>query len=417
MMGKVDNIFLILKILSRSKLFCVKLFYPDKDMASILKQRAINPFLFFEPEEKECDLKEEEKEGEPFSCSFRKRLNRYLQNPSKEALQAKTTIRDKGREAGWVCPAVETGRNPWYEYTNDAEFSNRFTRMTRWRDLMYLFPNVDHLYMTPYNNVARLRGSLGVTAWSKKYPQERLLSKERIKNITAYSISLEPKRFYVAMTLFDVMMWDFDDKEIKMSPEGITKVLGDFNEMEMVFFAFRSDRGFHVFEVSREWDHQSLATTDLMMSVCNDHWYTAYINESGWNVRLNAKKDFPDDRVAVPIIVRGKVSTDEKLLPLIDFPSAFYDRKVPLHYFGPEELPLITVGNPSRVNPRQAHLVLLHYLLAQLCRRIHGVTYFTLVEAMYMYLEFNKPDPKISAIRKDIAALDKFAKQTFGLRK
>ena len=145
-----------------------------------------------------------------------------------------------------------------------------------------------------------------------------------------------------------------------------------------------------------------------MMTVCNDPWYTAFVHVNGWAIRINAKKTSPNDFVA-------EIGTDPLLavrLPVIEFTSAYWEKKFPLKYFTTgEPSTMEIIGNMETVKQDIVSKVLFHYFLIQVFREIVG-DYAALLECdIYNHLLGLPGAEKMAHLRTDIGALYDLSKR------
>jgi hypothetical protein len=119
---------------------------------------------------------------------------------------------------------------------------------------------------------------------------------------------------FLSLTFTDIVMFDYDIKDENFG-ENITaeqhkqylldiiskiQTLVDifYNKYNIIlkFLLVNSDRGYHFFLINKTAFHRNLYLMELMLTICNDPWYSAFSYSNGWAIRLNKKK--PDDFIA-----------------------------------------------------------------------------------------------------------------------
>jgi hypothetical protein len=267
-----------------------------------------------------------------------------------------------------------------------------------WRNSFFFYPNLDAVAYTP-SNVINYQG---------KY-----LSHEGEAKVK-FSLVWDLTKKFLAMILYDVMMWDFDDKDMDLSWEDLRYVLGLFTKQGWCFVFFKTDRGKHVFGVN----HQRIGAHDLhvidfMGRMCNDTNYTAFVYQRGWAIRLNGKsselkeKQHVKDTKTEDFVAKPELHKGTKL-PLYAFESMtrkmlHLPAKVELQYFTPATLATDSeffLGDLKSVDMRKVQMVLFHYFLIQVFRVVSGV-YADAVQAAVETRPYSKQHLVI-AIRHDM---------------
>ena len=188
----------------------------------------------------------------------------------------------------------------WIDFLRGASFTRYLRGAGTKREVFYITPNQDEQSMTTKNDL----------------PDGDYLS---------YNIQKE----FMALIFKDVVMFDFDfkdgaDEEKVMDQFKKIVEIGDsvFN-MNFTFIVFKSDAGVHVFLLSHNMRHDDLQTIDFMLALCNDIWYCAFSHINGFGIRLNPKKDRPEDFIADPGArvkkEKGTRLLDELVSPEDDF--------------------------------------------------------------------------------------------------
>lgn len=178
----------------------------------------------------------------------------------------------------------------WMEFIRAASFSQYLTSSNT--DIFYLFPfatsNMDEYFSSKQNYIR---------------PNN---------NIIGYAF--KNKFFNISFT--DIIMFDYDEKDFserdfgKKPDRGIIlqylinklqRVVNGFKSrynIDINFLFVLTDRGFHFFLLNKTGSYRNLFIIELMIAICNDNWYNAFVYSNGWAVRLNKKTDKPDDFIA-----------------------------------------------------------------------------------------------------------------------
>ena len=178
----------------------------------------------------------------------------------------------------------------WMEFIRAASFSQYLTSSNT--DIFHLFPfsttNMDE-YFSSYNNYIRPNNNIIGYAFKNKF----------------FNIS------FTDIIMFDYDEKDFNEKDFGKKPDRgiilqylinkLQRVVNGFKErynIDINFLFVLTDRGFHFFLLNKTGSYRNLFIIELMIAICNDNWYNAFVYSNGWAVRLNKKTDTPDDFIA-----------------------------------------------------------------------------------------------------------------------
>ena len=174
----------------------------------------------------------------------------------------------------------------WGTFVKDLLLVNYYNDTGSWRSYYYLYPNKDADWQTRNNFIGN----------DLPLPERN------------YSVFYNFRNQFIALTFYDIMMFDFDFKDFKEEPPMIKALIDEYlgrlvnaakkYDINLAFMPFDTDRGYHVFLISDNVDFRSLYWMDLMAAMCNDSWYVAFSFTNGFAIRLNQKKDSPDDFIA-----------------------------------------------------------------------------------------------------------------------
>src|SRR5581483_3147566 len=88
----------------------------------------------------------------------------------------------------------------WAQFVTSAQFTAYVEQSEAWRTLYYFVPDMDTLWQTTANTIGLQPPGL---------PKE------------GFSVTYNWRNQFVALVFYDLMMWDFDFKDTKLSAEGI----------------------------------------------------------------------------------------------------------------------------------------------------------------------------------------------------
>lgn len=109
-----------------------------------------------------------------------------------------------------------------------------------------------------------------------------------------FSVTFEIESSFVAATTQDGLLLDYDLKDgctidsVVHTIRTCVKLAREQN-MRLCFILFRTDRGIHVYEVSRPWHHRSFATLDIMSACGCDPLYCCMTEYRGFAARIFPK--------------------------------------------------------------------------------------------------------------------------------
>jgi len=280
----------------------------------------------------------------------------------------------------------------WIDFLRGASFTRYLLGAGTKRDVFYITPNQDNESMTFKNDL----------------PEGDYLS---------FNIQKE----FIALILKDVVMFDFDfkdgaDEEVVMKQfQKIVEIGKEAFNIDFTFIVFKSDAGVHVFLLSHKMRHDDLQTIDFMLSLCNDIWYCAFSHINGFGIRLNPKKDRPDDFIADPggrvkkaqgdrlldellvdpdddymvkkmsvldksplIEVLGDDLSERRFedMPFIEIQSEYYRKNIKLNYidsdFSESIDSIVFIGDVSNVDNDVYKRVMKHFIYIQYFKPIKG---------------------------------------------
>jgi hypothetical protein len=242
----------------------------------------------------------------------------------------------------------------------------------------------------------------------KKYSMDNYYKPKN--NLIKYDFA---KKF-LSVTFTDIVMFDYDIKDEIIS-ENITPeqhkqyLLGIISKIQTLvnifynkyniilkFLLVNSDRGYHFFLINKTAFHRNLYLMELMLTICNDAWYTAFAYSNGWSIRLNKKK--PDDFIAElsynkifqdclqnrENIPENKFDTT-KLTKNFSFESKVYKKDIDIRYPSISDNSLIIIS-PS-INPEQHNSSVISrcnispddqstYIFNKICYHYYLIRYF-----------------------------------------
>jgi hypothetical protein len=259
----------------------------------------------------------------------------------------------------------------WSEYIKQRAFVEWLDQSRKWREYLYIIPNRDESFSTTDNKV------------------ERIFSEEN------FTVTFQMGEQFIALTLRDIFMLDFDFKD-EISEKHIDNMLMYVVNlahhaigMKISFFKIRTDRGVHVFLLSDYADFTNMMWIDLMLKMCSDSWYVAFVNSRGWAIRLNGKKGKKGERVAdpnIPSLSPPSLSSSftslfypspsllskSHLNKSIIFRSAYFGKIIELKFFTLEDITELVIGYKESINQKIFSMVVFHYLLIEYFRGIVG---------------------------------------------
>lgn len=168
----------------------------------------------------------------------------------------------------------------WGDYLNRLSFTSYIDKISRFRDIFALYPNMDKYYQTNQTRVSYTYDS-------------------------PYFVTFDNRNDFIALGFPNLLMIDFDfDLEKDSREEAITKAKQKLESigcnLNFKWVLFDTDRGLHAFLVSHEANYREMEWIHLMLYIDADPWYAAFTHVFGWQIRLNAKKERPNDFVAKP---------------------------------------------------------------------------------------------------------------------
>lgn len=167
-------------------------------------------------------------------------------------------------------------------------------RNIRWRNMTYIYPNLDNYYFTEYND-----------------PLHH--SFDNVLN-NSFSLRIDSRvGNMVVISLYNMLVLDFDVKDFfddinpdtkKSTLEIIKNTIKNVNKMAksldlvLVWHIAESDQGFHLFLVNHYCDVRDLFWQEFMLCFCNDMLYTIFTHFHGWCIRLSKKEGRKSDFIA-----------------------------------------------------------------------------------------------------------------------
>ena len=152
--------------------------------------------------------------------------------------------------------------------------------------------NTDHFFLYPYQR----ENDVNFSTEDYNIPNN---------NIIKYNTNTN----FISLMFKDVLMLDYDIKDDIPDPEHwtpevksihlrqviskIQNVVNYFMEkfnITLHFILFHTDRGYHFFLLNKTGSNKNLFLIELMKTVCNDQWYSAFCYSNGFAIRLNPKK-------------------------------------------------------------------------------------------------------------------------------
>ena len=314
----------------------------------------------------------------------------------------------------------------WIDFLRGASFTRYLRGAGTKREVFYITPNQDEQSMTSKNDL----------------PDGDYLS---------YNMQKE----FMALIFKDVVMFDFDfkdgaDEEKVMDQfKKIVEIGTSAFNMNFTFIVFKSDAGVHVFLLSHNMRHDDLQTIDFMLALCNDIWYCAFSHINGFGIRLNPKKDRPEDFIADPGArvkkEKGTRLLDELVSPEDDFmvkkmgvldetplievigddlrerrfedmrfieiQSDYYKKNIKLNYidseFTDENDSIVFIGDIANVNNDVYKRVMKHFIYIQYFKPIKGTRSKNFMcHVGDIILNLDDSDNEITRIRSDIKKID-----------
>jgi hypothetical protein len=214
--------------------------------------------------------------------------------------------------------------------------------------------NTNNFFLYPYTE---LNDSVFSTADYKK-PKNNLIKYDFMKK-------------FISLTFVDIIMLDYDIKDdIKdenPTPEQFKDhLLEIINKIQITVNAFykfgiylkflfiNTDRGYHFFLINKTAFNKNLYLIELMASICNDQWYSAFCYTNGWSIRLNKKE--PSDFIAELAFTEEfkKCLTNKDNIPKerhnnkelsrqFNFYSQFYNKEIVINYPSLDDKQLIFI--------------------------------------------------------------------------
>ena len=311
----------------------------------------------------------------------------------------------------------------WIEFLRSASFSRYLLGAGTKRDIFYITPDQDNVSMTFRNNLP-----------SGDY------------------LSINIQKEFIALILKDVVMFDFDFKDgadealVIKQFQKIVEIAREAFNINYTFIVFKSDAGIHVFLLSHKMRHDDLQTIDFMLSLCNDIWYCAFSYINGFGIRLNPKKDRPDDFIAdlgsrikndqsnrlsfnldddymvkkmdvldeSPLIeVIGDVLSRRSFegMPFIEIQSEYYRKNIKLNYINPE-IPhnldyIVFIGDVINIDLDVYKKVMKHFIYVQYFKPVKNKRTKNLIcQIGDILLGLNDQNNEVTRIRNDMVKID-----------
>ena len=188
-----------------------------------------------------------------------------------------------------------------------------------------------------------------------------------------YTVTYTMGEPYMSIIFRDMMCFDFDKKDghtiesVKYAVELLHKTAKK-NNILTVFGLMETPGGFHVYELSQTWKHDSMVTLDLMSAVGCDMLYVLMTFYRGWALRLLPKESSLNDYVARPGIDGHKVRFESKTLS-----SCHLLKGSPFHYKvmkfpTKEDKGNLIIGDIQNINMKLFGLANLRIALIQYCK-------------------------------------------------
>jgi len=257
----------------------------------------------------------------------------------------------------------------WNEFVRQRAFVQYLGDTRTWREYLYIVPNLDRQFSTTDNKVGR-------TA-----------------SVENFTIAVQLGSDFIALTFKDIFMLDFDfkdeisEKQVDNMLDYIVKLAEYAIGLKIAFFKLRTDRGIHVFLLSDYVNCENMMWIDLMLKMCTDSWYAAFVNSRGWAIRLNGKKGKSGEKVADPdlstladIVLPKNVVTgattslsSSYLRRRLKFRSSYFGRVIELKFFTLEDIQeKLIIGVRESINRRIFCMIVFHYLLIDYFRDFVG---------------------------------------------
>ena len=127
-----------------------------------------------------------------------------------------------------------------------------------------------------------------------------------LNNIVKFNL----KNNFISLIFNDILNFDYDIKddipdmdrwttEVKSNHlkgvikkiQTVTNYFKSKYNVILKFILFHTDRGYHFFLLNKTGYNKNLFLIELMMTLCNDQWYSAFCYSNGFALRLNPKKE------------------------------------------------------------------------------------------------------------------------------
>jgi hypothetical protein len=106
-----------------------------------------------------------------------------------------------------------------------------------------------------------------------------------------------------------LMILDYDNIEY-------TELVYILEKFPSTFLVYKTTNGYHVYDVSREYNYYDYDTLKLMNQMKCDKWYVSFTKYAGFVTRLEHKHDRPDEKFVESLV--GQVNNHVVLQKLVD---------------------------------------------------------------------------------------------------
>jgi len=298
-------------------------------------------------------------------------------------------------------------KNSWVDFIKQVGFVEYTWNVSNTKDKFYIYPQETEPYYQEHYNYPKYMDDIMFTKFNKP---DKILRKNR-EPLLMYDF----RNDFLAIQYPDLMMFDYDFKEdTDYSEEQILEKLDSLVDLSAtydkpyVFLLFKTDRGIHTFVVNKPHPHKELYSSELMLNVCNDTFYTAFTHRFGYCVRLNPKEATPDDFIAqlgssikqkqldeltkyyvgLDEMIDNRVDEDFKTKNKFEFESKFWGengntKTFTLFYFNLEDIDddgylklqsgikiQVLIGNKEHIDKNLWKCAMEHYIFIQYFRDV-----------------------------------------------
>ncbi len=255
-------------------------------------------------------------------------------------------------------PGVALHRGSWAEFIQVYQFFTCCaTEAQSYKGRYFVYPNPEGELMNPASR----------NLYGKSPPE-------------GFAVEYDFRNKILAIDLYGVVMLDYDLKD-GWTRQGVIDYLSwvvaeaEGVGLHLTFLLQATDRGVHAFLVSHPYQ-RGLFWVDLLLALRNDFHYTSFAHVRGFGVRLTAKPDTPQDRVAwfapyQPPAEGEPVDVELEVCCHLD--SVYLGRKLELKWFDIHTPGLIWIGKRTETRVDVLKLVHLQYLLTQYGRALTQV--------------------------------------------